>query len=322
MTTKKDQDTPQVPASHKNPVVSVCLPTYNGARFVKPAMESILRQSFADFELLISDDCSADETQEIVLSQSDPRIRSFHNTSRLGLVGNWNRCIELARGEYVYIFHQDDLMEKDVVQRGVRLLNQHPKVGFVFSDIVTIDAEGKTIGRHWTPILPERDTIFPEQDFFRLLAMNGNLVPCQTVMARAECFRRFGKFDARLRYTPDLEMWLRLALHYDVGYIAEPLVKLRRHPGQASCDFMAQTEEAVEVWRCFKIVFTEQVENIVEPERAFGLVLTHLRQWEVGFFKQSVKQGDIRSALLYLEMLCSLVYHGQCGVRSLSPLTI
>ena len=90
--------------------VSVCIPTYNGAEFVAKAIESVLAQTFADFELLVVDDSSDDTTVDIVCSFTDPRMRICQNERRLGIPGNWNHCLSLARGEYICLFHQDDVM--------------------------------------------------------------------------------------------------------------------------------------------------------------------------------------------------------------------
>ena len=102
------------------------MPAWNGAAYIEQAVSSVLAQTFEDFELLVIDDCSDDDTVAIVSRFDDPRIRVEVNQSRLGLVGNWNRCLEEASGEYVNIFHQDDVMAPDNLRRKVELLDQQP----------------------------------------------------------------------------------------------------------------------------------------------------------------------------------------------------
>ncbi len=94
------------------PKVTVCLPTYNSGEFITQAIDSILEQTFKDFELIISDDCSTDNTPEIIRSylEKDRRIKYLQNSQNLGLFMNWNRCLESASGEYITVFAQDDLM--------------------------------------------------------------------------------------------------------------------------------------------------------------------------------------------------------------------
>src|SRR5919198_3077073 len=113
--------------------ISVCIPTCNGAEFVAKAVESVLAQTFTDFELLIVDDNSADTTVDIVRSFTDPRIRVHQNGKRLGIPGNWNRCLSLAQGEYICLFHQDDLMLPENLACKVRVLASDTTVGFVHS---------------------------------------------------------------------------------------------------------------------------------------------------------------------------------------------
>ena len=125
-------EVPPTPAANGQPVkVSVCIPSHNGADFLPQAIESVLAQTFTDFELVVVDDSSDDASVAIARSFDDPRLRLHANPARLGLVGNWNRCVELARGEYIYLFHQDDVMEPDNLARKSSFLDEHPSAGFV-----------------------------------------------------------------------------------------------------------------------------------------------------------------------------------------------
>jgi glycosyltransferase involved in cell wall biosynthesis len=99
-----------------NPRVSICLPVFNGESFLPAAIESVLSQSFSDFELIIVDDCSTDRSLQIIKSYAalDSRIRYSANTEKAGLFGNYNRCIEMSCGEYVKPFAQDDILHSDM----------------------------------------------------------------------------------------------------------------------------------------------------------------------------------------------------------------
>src|SRR2546423_8587516 len=90
------------------PLVSVCIPTFNGARWIKESLNSALAQSYRPLEIIIIDDASTDETVKVLRSFKDDRIRLFVNEQRLGLACNWNRCVELARGEFIKFLFQDD----------------------------------------------------------------------------------------------------------------------------------------------------------------------------------------------------------------------
>jgi len=119
------------------PKVSVCIPTYNCGNFLSHAIDSVLNQTFTDYELIICDNASIDDTEEIVKSYSDRRIRYFRNPTNLGMVGNWNRCIEKSTGKHVYILHADDLMLPENLDEKVRILDSNHSVGLVHSNYYT-----------------------------------------------------------------------------------------------------------------------------------------------------------------------------------------
>lgn len=100
------------------PYVSVCIPTYNGGKYIRECIESILVQTYSDFEILIVDDKSSDETIEVVeeFAKRDKRIRIVRNQQNLGLVKNWNRCVELSEGEWIKFLFQDDLLAPDCIE--------------------------------------------------------------------------------------------------------------------------------------------------------------------------------------------------------------
>jgi len=225
------------------PRVSVCIPTYNGAEYIREAVASVLDQTRDDFELLIVDDCSTDTTEAVVRSIDDPRIKHFKNSERLGLVGNWNRCFDLSSGEYVCIFHQDDIMVPRNIHEKVRTLDENPAVGLVHSNVHQIDAKGDLISEWWYFQPQPKDAgIHLGSEFFRTLMSGPNIVCCPSAVVRRECFQKLGGFDPRLPFTADWEMWLRIALHYNVAYLNEPLVKYRRHNGNETLNFTGAKE--------------------------------------------------------------------------------
>ena len=101
------------------------IPTYNHATYLRESIQSVLDQTFPDFELIIVDDASVDDTPEIVQSFGDKRIRCYRNLKNIGQTPNWNRCLELARGEYITIFHDDDVMLPENLSMKVKAFENH-----------------------------------------------------------------------------------------------------------------------------------------------------------------------------------------------------
>lgn len=211
--------------------VSVCLPVYNGAAYIAESIESVLTQTYVDFRLIVCDNCSTDNTADIVRSFRDPRISYLRNPSNLGVIGNFNHCLSLADGEYVCIWAHDDVMLPYNLERKVRVLNENPGVGFVHSNVLRIDGQGQFLGEHWAED-SRRDYVEKGQEVFRryLKSMvNWSIVFIGSVLARRACYQRLGGYRDELPLTGDGEMWMRMLLFYDVACIGVPLVKYRIH---------------------------------------------------------------------------------------------
>jgi len=228
-------------------LVSVCVPAFNGARYIGAAIRSVLAQTFDDFEVLVVDDGSTDGTREVVQAVRDPRVRLVGHRFRLGLVANWNCCLDLSQGRYVTVFHQDDLMAPDNLERKVRFLEDEPAVGFVHSNVAQIDADGRLLSECWSvPPRPGDEGRHDGAAYFERLLTGANSVCAPSVVMRREAFDRLGGFDPRLPFTADWEMWMRIALFHDVGYLARPLVRYRRHDAMETETFATsrQLEQA------------------------------------------------------------------------------
>lgn len=216
------------------PKVSVCIPVYNGAAYIAEAIESVLAQSYEDFHLIVCDNCSTDNTEEIVRSYKDSRLTYVRNAENLGLVGNANRCLELSDGEYVCIFHHDDVMLPDNLERKVHLLDEHPEVGIVHSNLILIDPEGGIIAQNIWNEDSRRDyiekgiTVF--QRYLSYLSQGrGAIIFIGSVLARRSCYEHLGGFSPELPHCNDSEMWMRMLLFYNAACIGTPLVKYRVH---------------------------------------------------------------------------------------------
>ena len=209
--------------------LSVCVPTFNGEEYLGEAIESILSQSFSEFELLIVDDSSTDSTWDMVQSFSDPRLSIYRNKKRLGLSANWNRCLSLARCRYVCLFHQDDVMFPDNLARKIAVLADNPTVSLVHSAIeFIIESSAPTIPAEWVEKHSE-DFIADGRRYFYKLQFQGTCICAPAVVARRQTLLDLGGFDEELGCACDYEMWLKLCVEGGIAFLSQPLVRYRWH---------------------------------------------------------------------------------------------
>jgi hypothetical protein len=211
------------------PRITVCLPTYNRAGYLSQCLGSILAQTFSDFEVVVSDNCSSDATSEIIGALRDPRVRYVRNPSNIGVFPNMNQCLEQARGEYICVVHDDDLYEPRFLECEVEMLDRHPSAAFVHCATYEIDEESRR--RRVVRAYPQNRLLAGKAEFVRYLG--GHNVCCSTVMVRGDLYRKIGGFDTSLLCS-DWLMWLRLCLEGDVAYVAEPQASLRIHKSALS----------------------------------------------------------------------------------------
>jgi glycosyltransferase involved in cell wall biosynthesis len=233
------------------PTVSVCIPAYNASRFIAASIESVLKQSYAAFELVVVDDASTDDTVGIVQSFADPRVRLIRNERNLGLAGNWNRAAAAARGRYVKVLCQDDLLYPDCLAAQVGVLDD-----FVNASVSVVCAHRDIIHETGRVIIRDRglraDGRVPAAAALRRVVRYGTnpLGEPAAVMFRADAFARTGGFDANYAYMIDLDLWTRLLLHGDLFVISRPLAAFRISRGALSTRLAAsQARETRQFFR-------------------------------------------------------------------------
>ena len=236
------------------PLVSFVLPCYKHGHFLAECVRSILCQTYENFEVLIMDDCSPDETPAIAASFDDPRVRYIRNEVNLGHLANYNKGIALARGEYVWLINVDDYLRRNyVLERFVDTLERNPGAAFVFCPAVQVHQgqEGAVFGRHGV-----MDAVFSSDAFLKKLLVR-NRVATPTAMVRKTSYERMGLFEPDLPYAGDWFQWCRHALFGDVAYLAEPMVCYRFHDQNMSISHREQpliviNDEVAVRWRARK----------------------------------------------------------------------
>lgn len=217
------------------PTISVCVPVYNGARYLAQTLESALAQVFDDYEILVCDDGSTDETPGICHAYRDPRLRYVRADERGGQAVNFNRCLAQARGRLVTFLHADDLYLPGLLAARVRALAEHPTAGFACGAISLIDAEGSTtsVSRPW----PE-SRLFPAGGMLEPL-LHGCVISSLGLVVRRE---RVVAFRTDLTWGHDWEWELRLAQDNGAHYAAEALASYRVHAASGTADVLRRAE--------------------------------------------------------------------------------
>jgi len=215
------------PTAPRGSTVSVLMPVYNGRRFVGQAIDSVLQQSFGDFELIVVDDGSTDGSADIVAGYSDSRVRSFRNQSNLGLVGNWNECLRRARGKYITMLHQDDVMEPDNLARKIAAITTTGRL-WAASDCLQVDADGHILRDHWfghQAALAVGDK--PRRRQFDRMFYRRNYICFTTILWDRTVTDTLGGFEDKGGYCVDVYMWLKFLTRYPFTYLDERLIRYR-----------------------------------------------------------------------------------------------
>jgi glycosyltransferase involved in cell wall biosynthesis len=206
-----------------SPKVTVVIPVYNREKYIAAAVEGILAQTFSNFELLVIDDGSTDNSVDIVRSYSDPRLRLVCNETNLGVPKTRNRGIELAQGEYLAFLDSDDWAYPERLAKQVAFLDSHPDYAAVGAWVVWMDEEGRTLKRI------KRKALLPDEIAAQRLFQSG--IENSASMARTAVLREYGHQED-YELSEDFDLWARIAAKYKLATLPEVLVRRRIHSGQ------------------------------------------------------------------------------------------
>lgn len=292
--------------------VSVCIPTYNHAHFIGQAIESVLIQTFADFELVVVDNCSTDNTRELVLAYGakDRRIRYVCNETNVGPQENLNRCLAQAVGEYVKILCADDRIAPTCLEKSVQLLEAHPHATLVSSARQIVDQQLNLLR---VAAFSAKDQLLDGKFVINYTLFNGNYIgePSAALFRRRDAGAGFNK---AFRLMIDVELWLRLLEQGDFAYIAEPLCSFRIHAGQetnnvvASLDFIDEELALLRKYADKPYVSASVVQRIKWACKvAWVLPLRGYASVDRSELLQRVKAADGRGALYWVFVFRSLL---------------
>lgn len=218
----------------RHPDVSVVIAVYNGTEFLQQAIDSVLQQSFTNFELIVVDDGSTDQTGEILRGNTDSRLRVIRNERNTGIAFSRNRGLAMARAPYLACMDADDLSSVERFSRQVAFLNDHPEIALVGSYVKIIDGNGRVGATLEVPTDP--GTIAS-------MILRVNCLAHTSVMARKSCILDVGGYDETMACALDYDLWLRMAERYKLANLPECLVNYRIHPGQISLTRLKKQRE-------------------------------------------------------------------------------
>jgi glycosyltransferase involved in cell wall biosynthesis len=227
----------------QKPKVSIVIPAYNVGKYLPDTLESVWHQTFTDFEVILVDDGSTDNTKEWVSQIKNPRFKFISQTNQ-GASAARNRGILASQGEYIAFLDADDLWAPTKLETHVSFLEQNPEVGLVCSWTAMINAQGQPTGRLLKPVA--------DGNVYRKLLVQ-NTIDCPSTVIRRRCFDRVGLFNTSIRYNEDWEMWIRIAKFYQFSVIKEPLVYYRQHPNNVSKN-----------WRQMQLGFNKVIKSAFE----------------------------------------------------------
>lgn len=285
-----------------NPRVSICIPTFNGEKFIKEALQSAINQTYKNIEIIISDDASNDDTLKIVnelISNTNIAFAIYNHTPN-GIGANWNNCVRKASGDYIKFLFQDDILRTDCIEKMVSIAVLDNKLGMVYCKrTILYDTNNREhlqwnqncgiLHLYWKNINVKEGIIDGKKYLsdLNLFYKNENKFGEPTaVMINRVCFEKVGYFDQNLKQSLDIEYWYRLMKYFKVAFVDEELVSFRLHYEQAT--FVNKANQVNEKYlleeRLYKTVFWQ-----LHPKRRWKLFKSHSKIGDLVRYLKKIK---------------------------------
>ena len=238
------------------PSISIVVPTYNSARFLPTALASVLAQTSRDYEVLVVDDGSTDDTRAVVEAIGGP-VKYLHQANQ-GPAAARNTGIEAARGGLVCFLDADDSWKPEKLAVQVEFMSRHPSVGLVFADEEEFDERGvQCASLVSTSRFHAELAAAPVIDQAYRKLLEENFIPTSMVMVRRSCFQRTGLFDQQLRGPEDRDMWSRVAVHFPIAFVPAVLGRKRAVAASVSRDVETTLRSRIRLWTKARTLFPE-----------------------------------------------------------------
>jgi glycosyltransferase involved in cell wall biosynthesis len=233
------------------PLWSVMIPTYNNIKYLEKTLKSVIEQAPEPdvMQIEVVDDCSTElDIEEIVNKIGKGRVSFYRQPQNLGFIGNWNSCVQRARGYWVHILHQDDLVMPGFYQKLQVITKSQLDIGAAFCRFSYINEEGTQ-----TAVAPlERETSGILENWLRLIGVS-NRIECPSIVVKRSVYEKLGGFCIQAGYAADWEMWKRIAVNYKFWYEPEILAAYRRHSLAVTSRYIISGENIADTRRAIEI---------------------------------------------------------------------
>jgi len=280
----------------KSGLVSIVVPSYNYARYIDQRMESLLNQTYHNLEIIVIDDCSTDNSMDVLRPyESDPRVTLVAREENGGWVTVNNQGVGLASGEFILFAQCDDTCDHRMVELLVEPLQSHPSAGISFCRSLLVDERGGTLGDDFDgrernfKNLCRQDTLINRDQMVGFLFHACVIPNLSAALIRRNSFDVVGGFTHQYRVCGDWEWFFRTAEHFDVAYVAKPLNRFMQH------------EKTIRSVTKDRVVFEEY----------FQLLLSNLKMFKLSFFQRC--RYRMRVMELWSSHLLSHSWHGLCN---------
>lgn len=237
---------------HNLPLVSICIPTYNGQQFIAEALDSALSQTYQNLEIIVSDDASIDNTLSIIKSYTSKTQIPIHiyNHKPNGIGDNWNNCMCKAKGAYIKFLFQDDIIAPTCIEEMVNILEHYPNVGLVASkrDFLIDSLQSSESANKWIEVFGDLQRTLNLKIENNISIIDNSLLKSENflktprnkigepsaVLFRSSLINKIGLFDNSLKQILDCEYWYRILMHCNIAILHKNLMSFRLHSNQAT----------------------------------------------------------------------------------------
>ncbi len=219
--------------------ISVLVPSYNYGSRIGACLDSVLAQRHPSLELVVSDDASTDDSDAVIRRRPDSRVVYQRQTTNLGMVPNWRRCVELSSGEYLLLLGADDYLKPGMLEQCAAVLDSDPDVALCHTAVELFTEPGRVVSITGAF---QRSYVRPGDELVEGF-LRGKRVVSSSSLFRRRCFVELGGWSEEYRNCMDLDLWFRMLLRWKVGYVGKILVGFRSHPVSTDWTVMQAEED-------------------------------------------------------------------------------